>query len=254
MVAVLPADHIIQDTVAFQQVLQQAERSAQEGYITVLGIQPDSAHTGYGYIKRTGDPLPLEGILPTFPVERFLEKPDLPTAQSFLAEGSYYWNGGIFVSRVDRLLAEYEAQMPQLYAGLMRIADALDSPDSQAVLAEVWPSMPETSIDYGLMEGAERVAVVPLRAGWNDVGSWDALEEIVQPDEAGNCPVEGETLSLNSRGNIVAANGRLVALIDVDDLVVIDTDDALLIGKKESMQQVKQIVSQLQAQQRQELL
>lgn len=254
VVAFLPADHVIQDCAAFQQVLQQAERSAQLGYLTVLGIEPNSPHTGYGYIKYSRSPLPLAGERPTFAVERFLEKPDQATAEAFLTDGGYYWNSGICVSRVDRLLAEYERQMPALFSGLTHIAAALNSPLQDRVLAEVWPTMPNMSIDYGLLEGADKVAVVSMQVGWNDVGSWDALETFTEKDEAGNCAVEGDILPINSQGNIIATNGRLVALIDVDDLVVVDTEDALLIGRKKSIQQVKQIVAQLQACQRNDLL
>ncbi|MXX25869.1 MAG: NTP transferase domain-containing protein [Caldilineaceae bacterium SB0668_bin_21] len=254
VVAVLPADHLIQDSAGFQKALRQAELCAREGFLVVLGIEPTKAHTGYGYIQREDGPLPLSGDLPTFSVSRFLEKPDQDTAEQFLADGGYYWNGGIFVSRVERLLGEFERQMPELYDGLNRITDALGTREQESVLAEVWPTMPETSIDYGLMEGAKKVAVVPMQVGWNDMGSWDALESVVAQDAAGNYPVEGEVLPMNSRGNIIAADNRLVALIDVDDLIVIDAGDALLIGKKESIQQVKQVVAELQAAERNELL
>ncbi len=254
VVAVLPADHLIKDSAGFQRALRQAEQCAREGFLAVLGIEPTSAHTGYGYIQRADEPLPLAGGLPTFSVSRFLEKPDQATAERFLADGGYYWNGGIFVSRVARLLAEYERQMPDLHSGLNRIAAALGKNEQESVLAEVWPTMPDISIDYGLMEGAKKVAVVPMQVGWNDLGSWDALESVVDQDAAGNYPVEGEILPMNSKGNIIAADKRLVALIDVDDLIVIDAGDALLIGKKESIQQVKQVVAELQAADRNELL
>ena len=254
VVAVLPADHLIQDAAGFQNALRQAERCARRGYLSVLGIEPTKAHTGYGYIQREGQPLPVAGDLPAFPVKRFLEKPDEATAEQFLADGAYYWNGGIFVSRVKRLLAEYERQMPALFAAIDRIASALAANEHDSVLAEVWPTMPDISIDYGLMEGAQEVAVVPMQVGWNDMGSWDALETVIPRDEDGNIPVEGEILQLNSRGNIIAAQKQLVALIDVDDLIVIDAGDALLIAKKDSIQQVKQVVAKLQAAKRSELL
>ena len=254
VVAILPADHVIQDSAAFQRALLQAQLSAQIGYLTVLGIEPQSAHTGYGYIKRAAAQLPVAGDRPTFAVESFLEKPDLATAEQFLADGGYFWNGGIFVSRVDRLLAEFERQMPKLFTGLARITAALGSAEEERTLVDVWPTMPDTSIDYGVMEGADRVAVVPMQVGWNDLGSWDALETVIAQDENGNYPVEGDILTINSRGNIVGANGRTVALIDVDDLIVIDTEDALLISKKGSIQQVKQIVAKLQADRRNDLL
>lgn len=254
VVAVLPADHLIEDGAGFRKALQQAEQCAREGYLTVLGIEPTKAHTGYGYIQRKDGRLPSAGDLPAFSVSRFLEKPDQATAEQFLADGGYYWNGGIFVSRVEGLMAEYERQMPELYEGMNRIAAVLGTSELGGVLAEVWPTMPDISIDYGLMEGAERVAVVPMQVGWNDLGSWDALETVVAQDEGGNYPIEGEILPMNSKGNIVAADRRLVALIDVDDLIVIDAGDALLIGKKESIQHVKQVVEALQAADRTELL
>ena len=254
VVAVLPADHLIQDSAGFRRALRQAERCAREGFLAVLGIEPTKAHTGYGYIQREDGPLPLAGDLPSFSVNRFLEKPDQATAEKFMADGGYYWNGGIFVSRVERLLAEYERQMPELHSSMNRIAAALGTHEQENVLAEVWPTLPDISIDYGLMEGAKKVAVVPMQVGWNDLGSWDALESVVDQDAAGNYPIEGEILPMNSRGNIIAAEKRLVALIDVDDLIVIDAGDALLIGKKESIQQVKQVVAELQAADRNELL
>lgn len=254
VVAILPADHYIRDDRGFREALQRAERVARAGYLTVLGIEPTSAHTGYGYIQREAKPLVGGEEGGAFAVSRFLEKPDRAAAESFLAEGGYFWNGGIFVSRVGLLVAEFERQMPRLFSGLEQIAAALGGPEEEKVLAELWPTLPEISIDYGLMEGAERVAVVPLQVGWNDLGSWDALASVSAPDEAGNFPVEGELLSLNSRGNIVAAGKRLVALLDVDDLIVVDAGDALLIGRKENIQQVKEIVSRLKAESRNELL
>ncbi len=254
VVAILPADHHIQDGVAFQKALQQAERSAQCGYLTVLGIEPTKAHTGYGYIQRAAQPLPLQGDLATYPVVQFLEKPDQATAEQFLADGRYFWNGGIFVGRVDRLLSEYRERMPDLFADMNRIAAVLDTPELDSLLAEIWPTMPDISFDYAVMEGAQRVAVVPMQVGWNDLGSWDALEVVSAPDETGNYSVEGELLPISSTGNIVAVDKRIVALVDVNDLIVIDAGDALLIGRKESIQQVKQVVAKLQSGQRADLL
>jgi mannose-1-phosphate guanylyltransferase len=254
VVAILSADHVIQDGERYRSVLQQAERAAQAGYLTVLGIEPDSPHTGYGYIKRMGDPLPVGGDLRVYAVERFLEKPNQETAQLFLAEGGYYWNGGTFVSRVDRLLGEMERQMPDLFAGLTRIAEALETEDADAVLEAVWPTLPNTSIDYGVMEHARQVAVVPLDAGWDDVGSWDALETLLPLDDEGNCRVQGDSVFVTSRGNIVSGGDRIIALVGVDDLVVVDTGDALLIGHKGQIQQVKQVVDELRNRNRADLL
>lgn len=254
IIALLHADHIIQDAEAYRTVLRQAEQAAQGDYLTVLGITPASPHTGYGYIKRTGEPLPASGSLPVYSVERFLEKPDRATAESFLADGSYYWNAGNFIARVDRLLGEFARQLPELYAGLEQIGSALGSDHAEQVLDEVWEALPTISIDHGVMENARRVAVVPLEAGWSDVGSWDALEEILSVDSAGNCLVQGEMLAVDSRGVIVSGGKRLITLVGVEDLVVVDTGDALLIGHKKRMQKIKEVVERLRAGERFDLL
>lgn len=246
VLAVLPADHVILNVAAFQSALQAAEQAAEQGALVTLGIEPDMPHTGYGYIQRgelrtasTADQLPI------YAVKRFAEKPNLATAQAFLAEGGYYWNGGIFVFRADVMMAEIERQMPDLFANLKEIESYLDKPDLAAHFDHAWARVPSISIDYGIMEGAASVAMVPLLAGWNDVGSWDALQQVMQPDESGNYIAQGRTLALNSKGNIVYASKEIVALIDMDDLVVVETADALLLGHKHKMQKVKDVVESL---------
>jgi mannose-1-phosphate guanylyltransferase len=252
VVAFLPADHIITDTTNFQNALHCAFTAAAAGHIVTLGITPTFPHTGYGYIKR-GDTLPLDAHGPLYTVERFLEKPNLTTAEGFLATGGYYWNGGIFISRADQMLAEIERQLPAVYCRLQQIMAALDRPDTAEVLAEAWNDMPNISIDYGVMEGARQVAVTPIDAGWNDVGSWDALTNVIPLNAEQNCIAQGETLTIQSHGNIIYSE-RLVALIGVDDLAIIDTGDALLIGHKSQMQKVKDVVEKLRSQGRTELL
>jgi len=254
IIALLHADHIIQDAAAYRAVLRQAELAAQGDYLTVLGITPTSPHTGYGYIKRTGGPLPALGGLPVYAVESFLEKPDRATAEGFLADGSYYWNAGNFICRVDRMLAEFERQLPALHAGLMAIGSSLGTDRADEVLESIWETLPPISIDHGVMEHAQRVAVIPLQAGWNDVGSWDALEEILPVDAEGNCLVQGETLLVDSRGTIVSGGKRLIALVGVEDLVVVDSGDALLIGHKQQIQKIKEVVERLRAEERFDLL
>jgi len=261
VIAVLPADHTIQNMERFQMALRQAEEVAQEGYIVTLGIEPTVAHTGYGYIKRgaivRGASSTLDGNcgLPVYEVEQFLEKPDLATAQHFLDVGGYYWNGGIFVSRLDRMLNEFAQQMPELYARLLEIETALDDADGgRQAISEIWPTLPDISIDYGIIEGASHVAVVPLHAGWNDAGSWDALDQVLNCDESSNIQVSGDMLLLGSNGNIVYGDSRFVALVGVSDLVVVDTGDALLIGHKREIQKVKHVVEHLRQLNRAELL
>ncbi len=253
VIAILPADHIIPDGAALRAALRRAANVAREGYLVTLGIQPTFPHTGYGYIKRSALIDDVDG-LPAFRVERFLEKPNRSLAETFVAEGGYYWNGGIFISRVDRLLAEFESQTPEMYAALERIGAAIGAPDEEAVLAAEWETLPSISIDYAIMERAQRVAVVPLNAGWSDVGSWDALETVLNKDDAGNSIAKGDVLLLDSHDNIVYSDKRIVALVNVNNLVVVETEDTLLIGDKGQMQRVKDVVEQLRAEGRTELL
>ncbi|MCL4861170.1 MAG: mannose-1-phosphate guanylyltransferase [Caldilineaceae bacterium] len=253
--AFLPADHVIPDSERFQAALRRAEEAAQAGYLVTLGVTPTFPHTGYGYIK-CGAILPSQQAdnLPIFTVERFLEKPNRATAEYFLNEGGYYWNAGIFVCRVDRMLAEIERQLPEVFQRLQQIGAALDTEQGPAVLGQAWQEMPSISIDYGVMERAERVVMAPLSAGWNDVGSWDALQAVLQQDVQNNYVAKGETLAIGSEGNIVYSDKYFVALIDVNDLVVVETDNALLIGHKTQMQRVKEVVEQLRDQGRTDLL
>ena len=253
VLAILPADHIIPNVDALRAALRRAATVAREGYLVTLGIQPNFPHTGYGYIKRSTLIDNFDG-LPAFRVDRFLEKPNRSLAETFVAEGGYYWNGGIFVSRVDRMLAEFETQTPEMYALLTQIGEAIGTPEAETVLNAAWEAMPSISIDYAIMERAPRVAVVPLDAGWNDVGSWDALDSVLNKDEAGNSIAKGDVLLLDSHDNIVYSDKRIVALVNVNNLVVVETEDTLLIGDKGQMQRVKDVVEQLRAEGRTELL
>lgn len=252
IVAFLHSDHVVLDPDAFCVALQRAQAAAEMGYIATLGITPTFAHTGYGYIKRGTT---IDGLAPDhdanslniYTVEQFLEKPDLATAQSFLADGNYYWNGGIFVCRVDVMLDEFARQLPEVAAALTRIETAISQGQETAydMLNEIWATIPSVSIDHGIMEHANKVATVPLEAGWNDVGSWDALEAVLQQDETRNYLAKGQILSLESHGNIVYTDKRVVALINVEGLVVVDTGDTLLVGDKQHMQKVKDVVERL---------
>ncbi|MEZ4711119.1 MAG: mannose-1-phosphate guanylyltransferase [Caldilineaceae bacterium] len=254
IVAFIHSDHVIAREDCFRAALQRGATAAAEGHLVTLGIQPDSPHTGYGYIKRDQVLLPAEqGKQPVYSVERFLEKPDLATAQTFLQEGGYYWNGGIFICRVDRMLSELARQLPDGYAHLQAIGASLEAPNAEEILLAEWEQMPNISIDHAVMEGAECVAVTPLDAGWNDVGSWDALEVVLARDEKGNCVARGDLIAEDSCGNIVYSN-KMVTLIGMQDLVVVETEDALLVGPKSQMQKVKNVVEALKAQGRSDLL
>ncbi len=257
ILAVLPADHVIANPAQFRVALERAAQAAEAGYLMTLGIEPAFAHTGYGYIKRgelVATDSASENGAPVYAVEQFLEKPDRTTAEGFLRDGGYYWNGGIFVFRVDTMLAELQRQLPEVYSHLQVIGDALGGPDETAVLADHWAQMPSVSIDVGVMEGAQQVAMTPLLAGWNDVGSWDALENVLQRDRDDNFIARGNAMALESYGNIVFSEKRVIALIGVDDLVIVEDGDALLIGHKHQMQRVRDVVETLRTQGHEDLV
>ena len=254
VVIILPADSVITDGVAYLAALRRAVVAAEAGYLVTLGIEAELPHTGYGYIQRGEPALADDDPSPVFTVKRFLEKPDEKRAKEFLASGDYYWNGGIFVAKVATLVAEFARQAPEIYRGMQQLGTALSQGRLASVLPEIWPQMPSISIDYAILEGAQNVAMTPLRAGWNDVGSWDALKQIIAPDSSGNLPANSEVIAVNSVGNIVYSENKVVALVGVDDLVIVETEDALLVGRQSDMQNVKAIVELLQAANRDELL
>ncbi|MCB9137380.1 MAG: NTP transferase domain-containing protein [Caldilineaceae bacterium] len=255
IIAVFSADHAIPQTAVFQTAVTQSVEAARAGYLTILGIEPTEPHTGYGYIKRNELIRAGAGETPDiFTVERFLEKPARSKAEALLEEGGYYWNGGIFISRVDVMLNEMARQMPDMHAALQTIGAAADGPNAQIVLEEEWQKMPNTSIDYGILEHAEKVAVVPLNAGWSDVGSWDALEGLLTGDQDGNVIINSDLTAIESHNNIIYGNRRMIATIGVDDMVVVDTGDALLIGRRNQMQKVKDVVDALKNNARSDLL
>lgn len=241
----LTADHYIVDVAQFRAVLAAAEQVAADGTIVTLGIQPTYPATAFGYIKLGEAQVMVEG----FRVYRsggFIEKPDRKTAAYFLEEGRYVWNSGMFIWRGDRLMAELAQQLPQAYAVLNRIAAALGSADAERVLAEAWPEMPRISIDYGIMEHADRVSVIPVDIGWSDIGSWGALLDVLTGDEHGNV-ADGELVAIDTHGCYVRSAGRLVATIGLKDLVIVDTPDALLVCPRSRAEEVKELVARLAA-------
>lgn len=255
VVAFLHADHVMLDEEAFRTTLKRAAAIAEMGYLVTLGIEPTSPHTGYGYIRRDQQIVEADNEnLPVYAVKQFLEKPDRKTAEAFVVAGDTYWNGGIFVCQVRRMLAEIERQLPALYAQLAVIGPSIGTESYHDVMRSVWPEVPSVSIDHGIMESAENVAVVPLRAGWMDVGSWDALDGIVHPDDNDNLNVGSDLFTVESFNNIVYCGEKAVALIGVEDLVIVDAGDALLVGHRKQMQKVKDVVAQLRAEGRHDLL
>lgn len=249
VMAVLTADHYIRDEALFRHFLQAAYDVTQDGYLVTLGIEPTFASTGFGYIQR-GELLGAYQGQNAYRVLRFKEKPDVAQARRMLEDGDHAWNSGMFFWRVDQILGEFERQIPALYAGLIEIERAWAFPNQrQAVLERVWQELKVESIDYGIMESARQVAVLPARGlGWSDVGSWDSLFDALECDGSGNVVMGGaQVVALDSQDCLVYMNQehRLIVTIGVDDLVLVDTGDVLLVCKKDQAQRVRQVVSQL---------
>ncbi len=245
--AVLTADHVIQNEEKFTEFLKASYLVAQDGYLVTLGISPTHPATGYGYIQQ-GERIGVFQGLHAYQVERFLEKPDENKAKKLLSDGHFAWNSGMFFWRVDRILEEFSRQMPDLAEKLNQIAGAWGTEKRASMLDEIWWTIDPETIDYGIMEGATQVAVIPARdLGWSDVGSWDALFDVLPSDEHGNIIMGGEHVGLDTEDSLVYVNRqhRLIVTIGVDDLVVVDTDDVLLICRKDQAQKVRQIVNRL---------
>jgi mannose-1-phosphate guanylyltransferase len=245
--AVVTADHIIQNVPGFLAVLQAGFSAAQVGYLVTLGIQPTSPSSGYGYIE-TGETLGTFAGQPAHRVIRFTEKPDETTARSFLAQGNYFWNSGMFVWRTDVILPEFKKNMPDLADRLARIAATWGTSDRQKILMVEWPLIHPETIDFGIMEKAERVVVIPAsQLGWSDVGSWDSLFDVIPADSEGNIVLGANFMGLETNSALVIAKSadRLIVTIGMKDLVVIDSGNALLICPKDEAQKVKEIVNRL---------
>jgi mannose-1-phosphate guanylyltransferase len=257
VMAMLPADHHIARPGAFREALAAAAALAGKGAIATIGIRPSRPETGYGYLK-VGARLPAIGKARRryhpHRVERFVEKPDLVTAARYLAEGGYLWNSGIFLFRADVILEEIRKAMPVLGEQLEVIGESLGTPAYPRTLARVFPGAPSISIDYGVMEKSQRIAVVPAEFGWSDVGSFAALSEVRETDDLGNV-VEGAALVIDGRDDVVLAQRRRpIAVIGVDGVVVVDSGDAILVVKKDRAQDVRKAVEELRRRGREDLL
>lgn len=237
---ILAADHLIKDVEAFQTCIQTALPLAQDGKLVTFGIVPTHAETGYGYIEQ-GIDVGVGG----FKVSRFVEKPDLVTAQEYLANGSYFWNSGMFMFRASRYLEELETYRPDILAAC-RAALAGGSQDMHFTRVDeaAFAACPDDSVDYAVMEKTSDAVMVPLDAGWSDIGSWAALWDVSDKDEQGNV-FKGDVLNQRSNNTYVHADSRLVATVGLDDLVIVETKDAVLVAHKDHVQDVKKIVEQL---------
>src|SRR5262245_9115022 len=243
---VLPADHFIADVDGFTRTIRAAARVACDGAIVTLGVAPNRPETGYGYIH-----IGAEGgeasEQPYFRVRRFVEKPDYQTALGYLSSGDYLWNSGVFIFTARTILQEIEACMPALHDGLMEIERAIDTPDYDAAVRRVYDRIESVSIDYGVMEKTSKpIYVLKADFGWSDVGSWEALYELrlAECDEQGNLSL-GDSRIIDAKRNLVfSTTDRKVALLGVEDLVVVDTPDAVMVARLDRSQDVKRFADQ----------
>ena len=250
--AVLTADHFIGKPKIFRQALAAALTVAQSDYLVTLGITPNSPSTEYGYIEQGEHFINIDGF-EVLKAKRFVEKPDLNTAQAMLEAGNYCWNSGMFIWKVSTILKAFETFMSELYQQVLALRQTIGTKAYFDTLAQVWPGIKKQTIDYGIMEKAERVAVLPVDIQWADVGNWASLRQLLPQDEHGNA-IRGEAMLLDCQNNLVFADKRLIAAIGLKDLVVVDTPDALLICHKDRVQEVRQVVERLKDNGRQDLI
>lgn len=246
--AVLPSDHFIRNRDLFHYLLKAAFDVAENGYLVTLGISPSQPSTAYGYIQQ-GEPLAGEYKYPTYKVKRFIEKPNEQAAQQLLRTGDHSWNSGMFIWRADTILSEINRQMPTLGGALKNISSAWGTSQQDAVLNEHWHDLKVETVDYGIMEKAEQVAVLPAGGlGWSDVGMWSSLFEVLLPDMNGNIATNSNLHLAHETHNTLVyghSSDRLIVTIGVDDMVIIDTGDVLMVCKTDQSQKVKDVVVHL---------
>ena len=242
LLLVLPSDHVVRDVAGFQRAVREASSAAEAGALVTFGIVPDAPETGFGYIQaEAGDGLRQ--------VLRFVEKPDAATARSYLDAGGYYWNSGMFLFRASRYLEELARFRPDIVDAVRAAhAGARHDGDFVRLDKDAFSACPSDSIDYAVMEKTADAMVLPVDIGWNDVGSWSALWDVAERDADGNAH-HGDVIAVDSRNSYAYAQ-RLVALVGVDDIVVVETDDAVLVARKDKVQEVKQVVARLKQEQR----
>jgi len=248
---VLPADHVIEKNEAFRLTVERAAKLVESGALATFGVVPSAPETGYGYIRR-GEPLP--GCDDCFKIERFVEKPDRDTAAGFVADGGFYWNSGMFMFRADRFLAEIGQHAPDIaHSAASAVQEAYRDLDFCRLDEAAFAASPSDSIDYAVMEHTRDGVVVSADIGWSDVGSWSALADVQERDANGNVQ-RGDVYLDNTTNTLVRAESRIVAVVGVQDLVVVETRDAVLVAHKDQVQRVKNIVEHLKGQERTEHL
>lgn len=247
LLLVLAADHVIKDTKAFATSVNLAKTHANAGKLVTFGIVPTAPETGYGYIKR-GEIQEDSG----YTVDKFVEKPDLATAESYLETGEFYWNSGMFLFRASCYLAELKTHSPDILSACEKaMADTQSDLDFIRVNKTAFEACPDDSVDYAVMEKTSDAVVVPMDCGWSDVGSWSALWEVSDKDSAGNA-FKGDVIAIDTKNSFVYAQDKLVATVGLEDIAIVETKDAILVSKLSEVQKVKEIVEQLKAEERSE--
>lgn len=235
---VLPSDHLIKDGEHFREVIRDACNTAKQGdNLVTIGITPDYPETGYGYIKFKKD----EKNGNAYKVDRFVEKPTLDVAREYLASGEYLWNSGMFIWKVSTVFDKFKSFLPDTYTGLLKIRDSIGTEEQDAVLNEVFPNLESVSVDYGIMEKAENIYTLPGDFGWDDVGSWLAVERIKEKDASGNV-VNGNVVCVNTKDCIIQAKDKLIATVGLKDIVIVDTEDAILICDRSATADIKKVL------------
>jgi len=255
VMVVLPADHVIPAGDTFRAILALAAKTARDGWLVTLGILPTSADTGFGYIQ-AGEPITRDEELgvTVSQVKQFKEKPGREAAEEYLRAGNFFWNAGMFIATVGTLRSLYKTHLPQMEAAFAEIVKDLGTDSGEDTMARVFPTLPKISVDYGIAEKAGKVAVIPADIGWNDVGSWARLADVLAQDTDDENIVVGHHVGVDTRGALIYSPDRLIATIGLEDIIVIDTPDATLICPKSRAEDVKQIVEQLRARGRHDLL
>lgn len=255
VMAVLPADHIIPRDEHFREILTLAARVAADGYLVTLGIPPTNPDMGFGYIQ-SGEAITQDEALnlTVSHVQQFKEKPKQHIAEQYLRDGGYFWNAGMYIATVRTLRDLYKQHLPEMESGFARIVAAMGTPDGPRVMAEVFPTLPKISIDFGISEKADKVAVIPADIGWNDVGSWGRLAEVLAAQHDEDNIIVGKHVGVDTTGTLIYSPHRMIATIGLEDMIVIDTPDAILICPRSRSEDVKEIVEELKRRGQHDLL
>ena len=252
VMVITPADHYIKDTSALTEIFKKAILIAEEqDKLITIGLKPTFPSTGFGYIRYDSSVLGISK-----PVLEFKEKPDLESAKKYIENGNYVWNSGMFIWKASLILKKIKEYAPDIYSNLNTIGDAMNTPDEQKVLSDVYPSIRKISIDFAVMEPSAAkgdVLVIPGECGWNDVGSWDMMDVLNDPDENGNVTI-GDVVAPDVKNSVIYASGKTVTAVDVDNLIIVETPDAIMVCRKDKAQNVKKIVDYLSESGRKELL